>query len=221
LSANNTHKAKVQEHFDRWAVNYDKGHITSWLRAFQQRTIEAMSPRAHAYVLDVGCGSGWAVSQLGALLIQGRAYGIDLSPAMIARAKDNTKGMANVRFEVGDSENIPYDDALFDAVMCSSSFHHYPNPVKALREFKRVLKPNGRAYVLDTCRDGSCLIFMYDLGHKFFVGDHIRYYHTSEIKTFFRSASFSEIREEFRVQRLFLYKKLTTSVTLISAQKPE
>lgn len=211
------HKEKVQKHFDRWAESYDSGHITNWLRAFQQQTIEVMAPRPDYHILDVGCGTGWAVLELSGKLADGRACGIDLAPAMIDRANEQAGDIDNVEFKVGDAENIPYDDAQFDAVMCSSSFHHYPHPVKALREFRRILKPGGRAYILDTCRDGSFLVWLYDLGHKILVGDHVRYYHTSEVKTFFLQAGFTDIREEFRVQKLFLHGKFLTSEALITA----
>jgi len=215
------HKEKVKKHFDRWAETYDSGYITQWLRAFQQQTIDVMSPQPYDHILDVGCGTGWAVFQLGQMITDGRAYGIDLAPEMIERAKANAAGVENVEFKAGDAENVPYDDAQFDAVMCSSSFHHYPNPVKALREFRRILKPGGHTYILDTCRDGSFLVFLYDLGHAIFVGDHVRYYHTNEIMAFFQNAGFSDIREEFRVQKLFLHGKFLTSVALISARKDQ
>lgn len=213
------HKEKVKKHFDNWAEKYDQGHITEWLRFFQKRTINTISPRPDFKILDVGCGTGWAVKQLGKMIPGGSACGIDLSPAMIEQAKDNSDASDNVEFKTGDSENIPYEDELFDAVMCTSSFHHYPKPVRALSEFRRVLKPGGYAYVFDTCRDGSVLVFLYDLGHKLLVGDHIRYYHTDEIRGFFQEAGFADVVEEFKVQKLFLYKKILTSVVLMSARK--
>jgi ubiquinone/menaquinone biosynthesis C-methylase UbiE len=215
------HKARVRDHFDRWARDYDHGQLTTWLRAFQSRLIDVMSPQPDAHILDVGCGSGWAVREVGKRIRDGRACGIDLSPRMIASARANVADVPNVEFVTGDAENIPYEDGVFDAVMCTSSFHHYPQPVKALSEFRRVLKPGARVYLLDTCRDGALLVGLYDLGHRLLVGDHVRYYHTRELKAFFRAAAFDEIREEFRVQKLFLYRKLLTSVTLLSAMKTE
>jgi ubiquinone/menaquinone biosynthesis C-methylase UbiE len=214
------HKSRVKEHFDRWARDYDHGQLTTWFRAFQSRLIDVMSPQPRAHVLDVGCGSGWAVREVGKRIGDGRACGVDLSPAMIDRALANAADIPNVEFVTGDAENIPYENDVFDAVMCSSSFHHYPRPVKALTEFRRVLKPGGRVYLLDTCRDGALLVRLYDLGHKVLVGDHVRYYHTRELEAFLREAAFGEIREDFRVKRLFLYRKLLTSVTLFSARKP-
>lgn len=213
------HKDKVRKHFDNWSKNYDSGHITTWLRTLQQQTIKVMSPRHFDHVLDVGCGTGWAVLHLSQMLTEGKASGIDISPAMIQNARKNTTGIKNVEFKVGDAENVHYDDKEFDLVMSTSSFHHYPNPVKALSEFWRVLKPGGYAYILDIYRDGSLFVFLFDIGHKIFRGDHVRYYHTKEMKEFFIKAGFKDILEKFRVQRLFWRKKFLTSVVLLSARK--
>lgn len=213
------HKDKVRKHFDCWAENYDTGQITNWLRTLQKQTISAMSPRSFNHVLDVGCGTGWAVLHISQILTEGRACGIDISPAMIQKARANAAGLENIEFKVGGAENIPYDNEQYDLVMSTSSFHHYPDPVRALREFWRILKPGGNAYILDTCRDGSLFVFLYDIGHKILMGDHVRYYHTSEIKEFFIKAGFKDVLEEFRKQRLFWHKKFLTSVVLISARK--
>lgn len=52
--------------------------------------------------------------------------GLDLTPAMIEQAKK--KNLPNTTFIVGDCENFPFEDNSFDAIICSQSFHHYPNP---------------------------------------------------------------------------------------------
>lgn len=213
------HKDRVRKHFDRWASYYDRGHITKWLQKLQLETIKIMSPKPSDHVLDVGSGTGWAVVHLSRMLSDGRACGIDISSAMIQKAITKTKGLKNVEFKVGDAENIQYDNEEFDSVICTISFHHYPKPGVALREFWRVLKPGGHAYILDVCRDESLLVYIFDLAHKVFRGDHVRYYHTEEIKEFFIKAGFNDIVERFRVKRLFWRKKFLTSVVLFSGRK--
>jgi ubiquinone/menaquinone biosynthesis C-methylase UbiE len=212
-------KEKAERHFSRWASNYDSGKITEWFRYFQERTIEEIKPSQSEVILDVGCGTGWAVIQLGKMIPAGQICGVDLSSAMVNKAKANADGMKNVEFKVGDSENLPYDDKKFDSVMCTISFHHYPNPVGVLREFHRVLKPGGAAYVLDVIRDGSLLIFLYDIGQKVLFGDLVRYYRSNEIIDFFIKSDFKNVHENFRVKKLLLHKKFLTSVALISAKK--
>ena len=54
-----------------------------------------------------------------------------------------------MEFVVGDAENLPFDEASFDAVLCSNSFHHYPNPAAFLAGALRVLRPGGRLILRD------------------------------------------------------------------------
>ncbi len=50
---------------------------------------------------------------------------------------------------MGDCENLPFDKNTFDAIICSNSFHHYPNPQKFFDSVKRVLRPGGRLILQD------------------------------------------------------------------------
>jgi ubiquinone/menaquinone biosynthesis C-methylase UbiE len=55
---------------------------------------------------------------------------------------------------VGDSENIPWENEKFDLVVCNSSFHHYPNPKRVLKEIRRVLKKDGKLIIGDPTAPG-------------------------------------------------------------------
>lgn len=59
----------------------------------------------------------------------------------------------NVEFQVADAEAVPFDDATFTAVLCTTSFHHYPNPASAVSEMARVLTLGGRIVVADIVSD--------------------------------------------------------------------
>ena len=75
--------------------------------------------------------------------IRTRHYtGLDLTPAMIEQAKK--KNIPNADFVVGDCENFPFEKNTFDAIICSNSFHHYPNPQAFFDSVKRCLRPGGR-----------------------------------------------------------------------------
>ena len=74
-------------------------------------------------LLDVGCGTGPMIELLAAEIPGKRYIGLDLTPRMIEVA--NAKGIDGARFVVGDAEDLPFDDASFDAVICANSFHHY------------------------------------------------------------------------------------------------
>jgi len=62
-------------------------------------------------------------------------------------------GIGNATFEIADSEDLPFDDGAFSAVLCSNSLHHYPQPDRAVREMARVLDTAGRLVIGDACAD--------------------------------------------------------------------
>ncbi|HTV56717.1 MAG TPA: class I SAM-dependent methyltransferase, partial [Terriglobia bacterium] len=106
------------------------------------KAIEEFNPSA---ILDVGCGNG----NLLALLNDGvrSLAGADLSPEMIKQAR--AKLGDRVDLKIADSEALPWESGAFDALSCTDSFHHYPNPQKVLEEMRRVLKPAGHLVIAD------------------------------------------------------------------------
>ncbi len=77
-------------------------------------------------LLDAGCGPAPMISLLAEKYPERHYTGLDLTPAMIEQAK--MKQIPNAEFVVGDCENFPFEENAFDAIICSNSFHHYPNP---------------------------------------------------------------------------------------------
>lgn len=81
----------------------------------------------------------------------GRVLGIDITPEMIERARENLRktSLENVSFEVGSAEELPFPEAHCDAVISNGVFNLVPDKMRALKEVYRVLKPNGRFMVAD------------------------------------------------------------------------
>jgi len=100
-------------------------------------------------VLDVACGPGLVA---GAFARAARhVTGIDLTPAMIERARVHAheQGFDNVTFTVGDVQPLPYGAGAFSLVVSRFAFHHFPDPGAVLREMVRVCAPGGRVVVAD------------------------------------------------------------------------
>ncbi len=107
--------------------------------------IELCHIQTGAYVLDVGCGVGATPVYL-AKKLDCRVVGIDISDAMIARAqqkvgREQVKDYVELR--TANAQNLPFDDALFDAVIAESVITFTPDKARAIRECARVTKPGG------------------------------------------------------------------------------
>jgi SAM-dependent methyltransferase len=102
-------------------------------------------------LLDCGCGAGATTVELAPLVAPGRVVGIDLDPSQIelARALAAKRRTTSVRFELGNAEALPFPDGTFDAVFAHTVLQHLRDPLHALREMHRVLKPGGIVGVRD------------------------------------------------------------------------
>jgi ubiquinone/menaquinone biosynthesis C-methylase UbiE len=110
-------------------------------------------------LLDVGCGPGSITIGLATVVAPGEAVGVDIQGDVIERARDSARQdeVVNVRFEVGDCYALPFPDQSFDVCFANSVLQHLREPVKALAEMRRVLKPGGMAAVRDM--DTECMVF--------------------------------------------------------------
>jgi SAM-dependent methyltransferase len=107
--------------------------------------------RAGMRVLDCGCGPGSITIGLAAAVAPGQVVGIDVDPRQIAaaRALAAQEGVANVVFGAGSVYDLPFPDASFDAVFANAVLFHLRDPLAALRQMRRVLKPDGVVGIRD------------------------------------------------------------------------
>jgi SAM-dependent methyltransferase len=96
-------------------------------------------------VLDVGSGPGSITLGLAGVVAPGVVFGIDIDPAQVeqARALAGERGVTNVRFQVADLYRLPFPDGSFDAAFARTVVHGLREPVRALAELRRVLRPGG------------------------------------------------------------------------------
>ena len=97
-------------------------------------------------VLDFGCGAGFDLFVAARLAGEkGRICGIDLTEAMVVKARENLAlaGIRNVEIKQVDSESIPYDDRFFDVVMSNGVINLSIDKAGIFKEINRVLKPGG------------------------------------------------------------------------------
>jgi ubiquinone/menaquinone biosynthesis C-methylase UbiE len=111
--------------------------------------VEAAGAGPDDTVLDVACGPGLVVAAFARVVRH--ATGIDLTPAMIARAETvaRERGLSNVGWRVGDVQSLPFANASFSIVSSRFAFHHMRDPGAVLAEMRRVCAPGGRVVVAD------------------------------------------------------------------------
>jgi ubiquinone/menaquinone biosynthesis C-methylase UbiE len=107
------------------------------------------------HVLDCGCGPGSITLDVARRLAPGPVVGIDVDVEQVGRARRlaSESGVANVRFEVGSIYELPFPDATFDAAYANNVLNHLGDPLRALREMRRVLKAGGVVGISDTVGD--------------------------------------------------------------------
>ncbi len=112
--------------------------------------------RAGMHVLDSGCGPGSITLGLAAAVTPGKVVGIDVQPSQVeqARALADQRSVTNVRFEVANVYDLPFPDGSFDAAFANSVLEHLREPVRALAELRRVLRPGGIAGIRDLDNGG-------------------------------------------------------------------
>src|SRR5713226_7378548 len=108
-----------------------------------------------ARVLEVAPGPGYlaiAIAKMGNYSVSG----LDISHSFVRIATENArKAGVSVDFRHGDAAHMPFPDESFDFVVCRAAFKNFSNPVGALDEIHRVLKPGGKASIYDLRRDAS------------------------------------------------------------------
>ncbi len=173
--------------WDRWAGTYDN-KSNSRLRNAQQKLVSLLNIKENVSFLDVGCGTGFAVSEAAkSANLKGQFYGIDMSPKMIEKAKTNFSGK-NFHFLEANSESIPLNDNFFDIIICTNSFHHYLHPDKAISEMHRLLKNDGKVYILDITIPDGWLGRVLNKIHKMLEPEQVKIYSMKEFQHLFENA---------------------------------
>jgi ubiquinone/menaquinone biosynthesis C-methylase UbiE len=123
--------------------------LTSREGAFRRAVVAAAAtPGA---ILDVGAGTGTLAVALADAVPDATITGLDGDPSILERARRKAEGRSNIFFVEGRAEDLPFDDASFDALTSTLVLHHLTTETKrrALREAARVVKPGGRVVVAD------------------------------------------------------------------------
>lgn len=142
----------AQEQFDeRASSTLTAVYLTPDVVAQRNKLLALLAPQPGERALDIGCGPGLTTEALArAVGEQGRVAGVDIAPAMLAIARRRCESLPQVGFEQADVTRLPYADASFDVALASQVYEYVEDIDSALRELARVIRPGGRALLVDT-----------------------------------------------------------------------
>ena len=137
---------------------YTHGHHQSVVQSHARRTVEVEGAfalpelRSGMRLLDAGCGPGTITVGLARAVAPAEVVGIDLSEEVLAIAREQAlaEGVDNLHFRIDDIYGLDCADSAFDVVFAHQLLQHLTDPVRALREMRRVLRPGGLVAVRDS-----------------------------------------------------------------------
>lgn len=123
---------------------YNARHSLGLLRdedRFYRKIRRLMRPRPGTAFLDIGCGGGFLLREMGDL----RAVGLEISDVALTRAREVAPRALLV---LGQGERLPFPSKSFDSVACLGNLEHFLDPALGVREIARILAPGGEAWIL-------------------------------------------------------------------------
>ncbi len=126
-------------------------YTTADVAAQRDALLEMVAPRPGERVLDLGSGPGFMTLEAGRMVRAGGAvFGVDKSAPMLALAEKRCASQPQVSFREADALSLPFEDGGFDAAIVSQVYEYVTDMEAALAELCRVLRPGGRALIMDT-----------------------------------------------------------------------
>jgi len=206
----------VVETYGRLAAHYDR-RWSFYIEATLRETLRRLALQPRERLLDVGCGTGVLMEAIAAAIPDVELAGADASPEMLAVARRRLGDGALLR--EGQAERLPFADGSFDVVSSTNAFHYFRDPVAALEEMARVLRPSGRLVITDWCDDYlACRIC--DLWLRLFDRAHFRTYGTEELRQLVEQAGFRPVRID-RYKISWLWGLMTAVGRRVAAESGE
>lgn len=180
-----------EAYFAQVAEQWDALRATMYSDAVREAALARAALHPNAIAADIGAGTGFITRALAPRVA--KVYAVDRSPEMLEVARRNLTDCPNVVYHVADGVTIPLPDASVDAVLANMYLHHMPDPLAAIREMVRLLKPGGRLVVTDL--DQHPYTWLQREHHDVWLG-----FQRGQVRTWFEAAGLIDVRAEDTAQ---------------------
>lgn len=201
------HHENIVAQFSKQASGYTsiRSHCDSL-----EKLIAIASASKKDDVLDIACGSGIVSCEFAKYT--NHVTGIDMTQRMLDEAQklQVRHNITNVTWQIGDVENLPYDDGSFSIVISRFGFHHFLNPLNVLSEMKRVCKSDGIVLVVDVSLPDS-QIEKYNEMEKIRDCSHVAALSLTDFAVLFEKAGLKNLNSDFYSMRIGLEEQLEAS----------
>ncbi len=136
-----------QAYFSSVAGNWDEMRAGYFTESMRDQAIAKAGLPPQAVVADIGTGTGFVAAGLAPRAR--KVYGFDANPEMLDVARKNLAGFPNVELKQADGDRLPLPDGSLDGVFANMYLHHAPEPIRAIQEMARLLKPGGVLCITD------------------------------------------------------------------------
>lgn len=188
-----------KEIYDKMALEYDSSKEGNYTRTHKAELIKNVFVKDGDAILDVACGNGFLLAEL-SKKAKVNAYGIDISPNMIAVAK---KRYPNCTFVSQPSYPLDFENKSQDVITVSCAFHHFDNPQGFADECMRVLKDDGWIYIAEPYFSPIIRWLANTIVFPFSHSGDVRVYNSKELNSFFEKAGFINIQTYVKDTVLF------------------
>ncbi|MEM4702337.1 MAG: methyltransferase domain-containing protein [Archaeoglobaceae archaeon] len=137
-------KKRARNFYKYFSLIYDYVNPIFYSKEMRRKVIEMAELSRDSLVVEIGSGTGYTTEGIAEIVPPERIFCVDITPEQIKRAKNTIKAT----FIIGDAENLPFKDNVFDSAISAGSIEYWPNPLKGIKELVRVTKSDGKVVIL-------------------------------------------------------------------------